>query len=212
MNQLLNGYTVFRSNSYPALEAHLSNLAAGQQPHSLIITCADSRINPHLLFSAAPGEIFLLRSIGNRVPGWDCRDSETAAGIEYAVNVLNVTTVAVLGHSSCGACAAALHPERTPPGLPALQYWAESAAEELSHALSWAEGTASSAGISPAGQTERYNILRQIERLEKYPGIKQKKAAGTLNLLGLYLDLHDSSIRILDRNTGEFHPWLEKKS
>lgn len=207
-NNLLDGYKAFRVNRFPKLQADLCELMTGQQPHSLVITCADSRINPHMLFGAAAGELFVLRNIGNRVPEWDCSDSETAAGIEYAVNILQVSQVAVLGHSCCGACAAALNPEETPQELRALHRWANSAAIDQNQVDRWSAHTADTQQCSPAEKIELYNVIQQINRLKRYPGLTARLQKGDIELLGLYLNLQDCSIRRLDQATGLFHQWL----
>src|SRR6202035_1835589 len=101
-------------------------LAKGQQPETLFITCSDSRIDPNLLTRSKPGDLFILRNAGNIVPPHVTDGGGEAATIEFAVAALGVKDIIICGHSHCGAMRCLLQPERV-VALPAVSSW-------LSHA------------------------------------------------------------------------------
>ena len=148
MQRLLDGLRVFQHRVFPALRPRFERLANGQQPHTLFITCSDSRIVPHLLTQTEPGELFVLRNAGNLVPPWTAEHAGEAATIEYAVQVLNVREIVVCGHSHCGAMQALLDPASV-ESLPAVRQW-------LAHAQPVLEDVPRmSADDRPAGEWRR---------------------------------------------------------
>ena len=115
MRKLIWGIVEFREQQLPRYAEHFRELANGQSPNTLFITCADSRVAPNLLVSSDPGELFTMRNVGNLVPpatadGLSTGDLSEASAIEYAVKVLEVANIVVCGHSGCGAMKAVLAP------------------------------------------------------------------------------------------------------
>src|SRR5439155_6597105 len=101
----------FQANYFASNRDLFEQLAEnGQRPETLFITCSDSRVVPNLITNAAPGELFIVRNVGNIVPSADLPGG-TAAAIQYAVEVLNVENVIICGHTQCGALKAILDPE-----------------------------------------------------------------------------------------------------
>ncbi len=108
------GYDHFRRQAYPEHEALMKTLCdQGQSPKVCVLTCADSRIEPHRLFNTAPGDLFVLRNVANLVPAQDQADS-THAGLMYAIYHLEVSHLVLLGHSHCGGIRALLDLPDTP--------------------------------------------------------------------------------------------------
>ena len=104
MRQLLHGVRIFQHRVFPACRSQFEQLAKGQAPSTLFITCSDSRIVPELVTQTAPGELFVLRNAGNLVPAYsESEPSGEAATIEFAIEVLKVRDVIICGHSHCGA-------------------------------------------------------------------------------------------------------------
>jgi carbonic anhydrase len=165
-------------------------LALAQSPDTLMITCSDSRVVPDLLASTDPGELFIMRNVGNLIPpatdeGISIGDLSEASAIEYAVLVLKVANIVVCGHSECGAMKAAM--ERNPrPDTPNLEMWlhhARTAAFRLEH-----EG-ALDATLQPHDQLSQLNVLVQLEHLMSYPIVRAQVAAGVLRLSGWWFDI-----------------------
>ena len=122
MQKLVDGVHAFQAKYFATHKSLFRFLAErGQHPETLFITCSDSRVVPNLITSTEPGDLFIVRNVGNVVPHVTVPGG-TAAAIEYAVEVLKVTSVIVCGHTHCGAVNAILNPE-TMDGLPFVKRW-----------------------------------------------------------------------------------------
>jgi carbonic anhydrase len=126
MQKLIEGIHQFQTKGFLPLQTLFEQLAKGQNPETLFITCSDSRIDPTLLTKAQPGDLFILRNAGNIVPPHGAGNGGEAATIEFAVAALGVKDIIICGHSHCGAMHGLLHPEQV-ASLPAVSAW-------LSHA------------------------------------------------------------------------------
>ncbi len=165
MNELVGGYRKFLVR---ADRKRYADLCGGQKPHTLVIGCSDSRIIPEEIFSAGPGELFVLRNVGNLC----CTDDPSvASAIEYAVGHLGVASVVILSHGDCGAVKAACHPEHlVEPGI-----------------RSWLGGECY-LGASLEDAIKSWGV-RQLERLEVFPVVKEAVEKGILETSLLYFDL-----------------------
>jgi carbonic anhydrase len=112
MKALVDGVKKFQQTAFPAHQDLFSELASGQSPEWLFVTCADSRIDPCLITQTKPGELFLCRNAGNIVPPFGEAMGGVSATIEYAVMALGVRHIIVCGHSDCGAMKGVLHPDK----------------------------------------------------------------------------------------------------
>ena len=123
MDSIYAGIRAFQKQVYPEKAELFQELAGGQKPGLLLITCSDSRIDPALITQTEPGEVFVIRNAGNIVPPWGEGTASGEAGtIEYAIEALGVQHIAVCGHSHCGAMAAVRNPSSA-EGLPAVSSW-----------------------------------------------------------------------------------------
>jgi carbonic anhydrase len=105
MEQLLEGYRRFRQETWPAERARYEALSTkGQRPHTLVVACSDSRVDPQTVFGAAPGELFVVRNVAALVPPFqpDAGYHGTSAALEFGVRALKVARIVVLGHAQCG--------------------------------------------------------------------------------------------------------------
>jgi carbonic anhydrase len=122
---LHDGYRRFRSERFPVEARRYDALAQGQSPRTMIIGCADSRVDPATIFSAAPGELFVVRNVAALVP--PCEDGGTyhgtSAALEFAVTGLCVDAIVVLGHGQCGGIAAALAADGARPAGRFIAPW-----------------------------------------------------------------------------------------
>ena len=199
-----NGYKKFKKVYFKDNKKLFDELAEGQKPHTMVITCSDSRVSPVKILSAKPGELFIARNIGNIVPPYEVTKGATQSAIEYAINVLKVPNLVILGHSSCGACAHLYH-EKTE----------EEEYLELSHVENWltlAYPAKYDAMIecfhnptkSRAEITEKNNIQLSIQRLMTYPYIVEALENKTLEIHGWWYDIRSGNLEVYDYGSKSF--------
>ncbi len=170
----------------------------GQRPTTLFIGCSDSRLVPHLLTGAGPGELFQVRNVGAFVPPHDQSQGfhGTAAAIEYAVLNLQVQRIVVCGHSHCGAVRAMY--DGAGAAAQHLQQWLELGREAV---LPVAEPSRDA-----LRRTEQRAIVLQLERLMDYPMVRERVQAGTLSLHGWHYVIEDCEVHVFDVHEGGFIP------
>jgi carbonic anhydrase len=194
VEKLLGGVSRFQKDVYPANQDLFEQLATGQRPEALFITCADSRIDPCLLTQTRPGELFICRVIGNIVPPYPDAVGGVSATIEYAVGVLRVPVVIVCGHTDCGVMRGALRPE-------ALESFVNVAAW-----LRYAKVDDRMAEPSPEfllALTEK-NVVAQLENLRSHPTVKARLAEGSLTLYGWVYHIGSGLVTAYDEQSGKF--------
>ncbi|MBN8616218.1 MAG: bifunctional SulP family inorganic anion transporter/carbonic anhydrase [Deltaproteobacteria bacterium] len=182
--RMVRGVERFRSEVRAQLSPLLAELADGQEPHTLIVACADSRVAPALITGAQPGEIFVVRNIGALVPpsSAETRNDEGAA-IEYAVKVLGVRNLVVCGHSQCGAMKA-LKGGEVPADMVALANWSRTA-REIVPDLSAFEGL---------DEATRATTRAQVENVMSYPVVAEKAAKGELTVTAWFYDVERAEV------------------
>lgn len=122
MAKLVEGVHRFRADYFNRNRELFRTLAQrGQRPETLFITCSDARIDPNRITDSSPGDLFIVRNVGNIVPQL-ALPGGTSAALEYAVEVLQVSNIVVCGHTHCGAMEALLDPSRV-QGLVYVQRW-----------------------------------------------------------------------------------------
>lgn len=197
VDSLVKGVARFHRSYFRKNRAKYVELVReGQSPDTLFITCADSRIIPHALTQSEPGELFVMRNVGNMVPphrpGKEC--SSTGAGIEYAVAVLGVSEIIVCGHSHCGACAA-LYQTEHPEELALTRKWLAQGSRVRDLILAQRAPGGSLARPRFGGRMEREHVMRATEKamvvqhlanLMTYPAVARRVADGSLTLHGWY--------------------------
>lgn len=199
-DSLLAGYKRFREERWPEARAEYEALAAGQKPHTLVIACSDSRADPALIFDAAPGQLFVVRNVANLAPPYepDGRLHGVSAALEFAVKVLKVERIVVMGHAFCGGVHAMLN------GAPEdcrdfVAPWVEQVAPRVRRFVEdW-----------PADVAERVaeeEVVRlSLENLRGFPWVAEREAAGALKLEGLHFGIADGVLRRLS-GPGRFEP------
>lgn len=200
MDHMIEGVLKFRSEIFPQRRALFEELSTGQSPEVLMITCADSRVDPGLVTQSQPGELFTCRNAGNIVPPWNRADESNTASIEYAVTVLGVSEIVVCGHSDCGAMKGALAPESV-AALPQVAGWLENSRAAVAAARSRhpeLEGEALLRAV-----TEE-NVLLQLQHLRTHPAVAAALAAGKVRLHGWIYDIGAGDILAHSPETGRF--------
>ena len=193
---LLEGVQHFSREVYPANQEMFAELARGQSPHTLFITCADSRISPSMITQNKPGNLFVLRNIGNIVPAYGEMLGGVSAAIEYAVTAIGVDNIIVCGHSDCGAMKAMLDPVKHGlPGMPTVSSWLRSAEAALAvtHALKPGEND-----TDILMTLVEQNVLLQLAHLRTHPAVAARLAEGRLALQGWFYDIQHGAIWVLD--------------
>lgn len=207
---LLTGYRNFMEGRYSSESDRYRQLAAhGQEPHTLLIACCDSRAAPEIIFNSSPGELFVVRNVANMIPPYepDGQYHATSAAVEYAIQVLKVTNVVVMGHGRCGGIQAALSPNANPLSdgdfIGKWMHLLKPAAEQIQH---------SSLLTSAERQTalERVSIRNSLQNLRSFPFVKEREEKGDVKLHGAWFDISTGELWVMDGETGDFvRPELE---
>ncbi|MER5970283.1 SulP family inorganic anion transporter [Streptomyces sp. NPDC002055] len=208
--QLVSGLSAFQRNTAPLVRDELARLAKeGQRPSQLFLTCADSRLVTSMITSSGPGDLFTVRNVGNLVPlpGLETSDDSVAAAIEYAVEVLEVSSITVCGHSGCGAMQALLSSGPEGPRTP-LKRWLRHGFPSLDRMnAGHPEDGPMIAGRPPADAVERLcltNVVQQLRNLAAHESVARRVAEGSLELHGMYFDVGEAQAYVLDGEAKEF--------
>jgi carbonic anhydrase len=211
VQKLIEGIHRFQRESFVPLQGLFAQLAKGQHPETLFITCSDSRIDPNLLTRSKPGDLFILRNAGNIIPQHGAGNGGEAATIEFAVAALSVKDIIVCGHSHCGAVQGLLQPEQV-ASLPALSSWL-SHAEATRRIIRANYGHLDGDRLLTAAIEE--NVLVQIENLRTHPAVGSRLARGDLHLHGWVYKIETGEVFAYDVGNGQFvklteyHPQIE---
>jgi carbonic anhydrase len=196
VDKFLEGISHFQKHVYPEHQELFEELASGQRPEALFITCADSRIDPCLLTQTKPGQLFICRAIGNIVPPYPDKVGGVSATIEYAVGILRVPEVIVCGHTDCGVMRGALHPEAL-HDYPNVSAWLRYADVQHREASPSAEFL--------LALTE-HNVAAQLKNLCTHPSVAARLAAGDLQLHGWVYHIGSGLVTTYSPDTGRFEP------
>ncbi|HEY1186007.1 MAG TPA: carbonic anhydrase [Gemmata sp.] len=200
MQKLIQGIHQFQGKSFVPMQGLFEQLAKGQQPETLFITCSDSRIDPNLLTQAKPGDLFILRNAGNIVPPHGAANGGEAATIEFAVAALGVKDIIVCGHSHCGAMQGLLKPEQV-AALPAVSSW-------LSHAETtrriMRDNYSHLEGERLLTATIEENVLVQLENLRTLPAVGSRLVRGDLHLHGWVYQIETGEVFAYDVESAQF--------
>lgn len=196
---LLRGVERFEDGYFRRHEERYGRLVEeGQAPGTLFIACSDSRVLPSRITDTGPGELFVVRNVGNLVPPFGATDADpgVAAAVEYAVEILGVSRIVVCGHSHCGAMRALYEPppaERTGSLRRWLRYAREAKLEE-------------EPSPDVLRRTEERSVALQIDRLRAYPPVRARVEADALDLHGWHYLMGEGTVRVLDAGSGRFAP------
>lgn len=200
MEQIVTGFVSFKKRVFPKHRALFAELANGQKPEVLFITCSDSRIDPNLVTQSNPGDLFIIRNAGNIVPPHGRTAGGVTASIEYAVAVLGVTHIVVCGHTHCGAMHGALNPEGL-DGLPHVRDWLQlsrAAVEVVKHSHDGPLGKEHLRAV-----TEQ-NVLAQLAHLRTHPIVAARLATNRLELHGWLYEIESGELLAHDERSGAF--------
>src|SRR3990170_2541016 len=197
--ELLQGYRRFREHGWKPHRERWASLREGQEPRVMVIACSDSRVDPAQIFDVNPGEVFVVRNVAALVPPFETSPGYhgVSAALEFAVQVLKVREILVMGHGMCGGCQAALTQELhgTEPGKGGfIADWIEmlgAAREPIARELGITGREAELA-------MEQAAVKVSLANLRTFPCIEEKEKRGTLTLRGAYFAISDGELRLLD--------------
>lgn len=201
LDRLKFGIQKFHSEVYVnRADAYRDAVSKPQAPHTLIVACADSRVDVETLTSSGPGDVFIARNVGNMVPAYGDVPGGVSAVIEYAVDALKVQHIVVCGHSDCGAMKALVNP---PPAgqMPYVRRW-------LTHgmaALRVAEAICKETGKDLLTVLTEQNVLMQLAHLRTHPHVAGALARREMTLSGWVYEIGSGEVRIWeDSGPGHF--------
>ena len=206
-NTLLDGFRRFRRGEYQDQRRRFDALALhGQSPKLMIIACSDSRVDPTRVFDVEPGQVFVVRNVANLVPPYETSPGYhgASAAIEFAVMVLEVEYVIVLGHAQCGGITASLTGKfdgARPGEGHFIGHWMEMIAAARDDTVAAA---AAHPDIDAQQVLELAAIRLSLANLRSFPFVAERIAAGSLKLRGAHFGIADGVLRILDEDSGRF--------
>lgn len=201
--RLLDGYRTFRTQRLPIEQSRYRELSErGQSPEAMVIGCCDSRVSPEVIFDAGPGELFVVRNIANLVPVYqpDSAAHGVSAALEYAVSVLRIRHIVVLGHAQCGGIRAFIDKiEPLSPGdfigkWMAMFIKPGEIVEQRDHE------TMQDFTV----RIEKAAVFRSLENLMTFPFVRTAVERGELLLHGAYFGVAEGSLFVLDKTAKEF--------
>jgi carbonic anhydrase len=205
MKKLINGITDFRRNILPGYRETFAKLALGQSPDALFIACSDSRVAVNLFASTDPGDLFVVRNVGNMIPpcsrnGYSIGDESEAAAIEFSLLTLKVASIIICGHSECGAMQGILDNRLTisSPNLRSWLQYGEPALKKLTN------GFEINKGILPHNQLSQINVLEQKLHLESYPIVQELIKENKLKIYCWWFDIAKADVYSFNETAGKF--------
>jgi len=202
MKKLIQGIVDFRKNLTEDKREMFARLALGQKPDALFIACSDSRVVPNLFASTNPGDLFVIRNVGNLVPPATAlhEDDSAQAAIEFSLLSLNISYIIVCGHSECGAMQAiASGIDHSCPKH--LCNWLEHGKISAKKVRS---GATLDKSLSEVNQISQVNVLEQLNHIKSYPIVEQKLKEGKLRLFGMWFDIGRADVYLFDEDVNKF--------
>ena len=205
MTGLIDGYRRFRATDWRKHRTRFEELAeGGQSPRALVIACSDSRVDPQMIFHAAPGELFVVRNVANLVPPYAPNSDYhgTSAALEFAVRSLGVQEVVVMGHNRCGGIAALLRGP-TPETGDFVGPWMQIAASARDRALAQAPALAEADRSEALHRLcEHEGVRVSLANLMTFPWLRARVEAGNLTLHGYHFDIRSGDLVPVDAAEG----------
>ncbi len=205
LDRLVAGYRRFRETGWDTRRERWATLRDGQSPEVMVIACSDSRVDPAQIFDVDPGEIFVVRNVAAMVPPFETTPGHhgVSAALEFAVQVLGVKEIVVMGHGMCGGCKAALTrdlhgAEHGEGGFVADWISLLDEAREPVAAQYGIEGREAERAMELAG------VRLSVANLRTFPWISRKESTGELRLTGAFFAISDGLLHVLDQNSGTF--------
>lgn len=212
MKELFEGALKFQEEDFLRHKELYENLSKKQNPHTLFIACVDSRLVPNLITNTLPGDLFVIRNVGNIIPPYKDNTKmrsgylATTSAIEYALSILQIKNIIICGHSNCGACIAALKgasgKSNKLDSTPYVKKWLEL----LNPVVEKVKSQNPTSFSKEVWLCEQINVEYQLENLMTYPFVEEKFDAGELNIYGWYYIIETGEILNYNMIKREFRP------
>jgi len=204
---LIDGYRRFRNRDWSSERDRWAELAEGQSPKVMVIACSDSRVDPSQIFDARPGEMFVVRNVANLVPPYepDHAYHGVSAALEFAVTQLEVQEVLVLGHGSCGGCAAALTGQFDDADHGEGHFiatWVDMLKDARAAVRARHDGLDDAAFLA----MEHEAVKVSLANLRTFPWVIERERDGRLTLHGGHFSISEGLLYVLDEAEGKFRP------
>ena len=204
---MIEGYRRFREKDWAHERERWAELAEGQSPQVMILSCADSRADPAQIFDARPGEIFVARNIAGLAPPYETSAGfhGVSAALEFAVTQLEVGEILVMGHGMCGGCAAALTGsfDDVPPGE---GHFIGDWVRMLDGARDEVRARHQELDRAAFLDMEREAVKVSLANLRTFPWIAEREKNGRVRLHGAHFSISEGLLYILDEAEGSFRP------
>ena len=205
--RLIEGYRRFRASGWEPRRERWATLREGQAPEVMVIACSDSRVDPAQIFDVDPGEIFVVRNVAALVPPFETTPGHhgVSAALEFAVQVLKVKEIVVMGHGMCGGCQAALSRVMagSAPGEGGFIADWIALLDEARDAVAASHGTT---GRPAERAMEQAAVQVSLANLRSFACIREGERNGSLRLTGAFFAISDGVLHVLDEGDGDFHP------
>jgi carbonic anhydrase len=205
--RLVEGYRRFRETGWDQNRERWKALSEGQQPDVMVIACADSRVDPSQIFDVDPGRIFVVRNIAALVPPFETTPGRhgVSAALEFAVQVLQVKEIVVMGHGLCGGCKAALT-QNLHGAAPGEGGFISSWISMLDEARQPIAASLGTEGREAERAMEQAAVKVSLDNLRTFPCVRSKERDGALKLRGAFFAIADGVLHVLNEATGDFSP------
>jgi carbonic anhydrase len=204
---LVHGYRRFRSNEWKIERERWADLAEGQSPKVMVLACSDSRVEPAIIFDARPGEMFVVRNVAALAPPYETTPGHhgVSAALEFAVTQLEVEEIIVLGHGSCGGCAASLTGQfdGAPHGAGHFIASWVSLLDEARNSVLAKHDTIDREALT---EMELRGVQVSLANLRTFPFVAEREKAGKLTLHGCHFSIADGKLYVLDEADNTFRP------
>lgn len=192
---LVAGYGRFHRNDWAEERDRWQQLSEGQSPRVMVIACSDSRVDPAQIFDASPGEIFMVRNVAALVPPFETGGGYhgVSAALEFAVTQLEVSEIVVMGHGSCGGCAAALSgafADAAPGEGGFIAHWIDLLDDAR-------DRVKAAAPADPAQAMELEAVRVSLANLMTFPFVAERVADGRLSLRGAWFAIRGGELHVL---------------
>jgi len=206
--EMLEGYRRFRQTGWTQQRSRWETLNEGQSPNVMVIACSDSRVDPAQIFDTGPGEVFVVRNVAALVPPFETDPGHhgVSAALEFAVQVLKVREIVVMGHGKCGGCKAALSQELADaePGQGGFIHNWIGLLDRARERVVSRFGAARTRDVELAMEQEGVRV--SLSNLRSFPCVRAKERSGELKLIGAFFAIADGQLHLLEESQDTFQP------